>query len=118
GSFFMFVNIIYFFFFLGTTVFENCLNVIFTYELELLLWFFFFISFAVKVPIYPLHLWLPEAHVEAPTVGSVILAGVLLKMGTYGFLRFFLPYFSFATWYFLPLIQILAFMSVIYISII
>lgn len=58
-----------------------------------LIWFFFFFGFAIKIPLYPFHIWLPEAHSEAPTVGSVLLAGVLLKMGTYGFLRFLLPLF-------------------------
>ena len=68
------------------------------------LWLAFFASFAVKVPMWPVHTWLPDAHVEAPTAGSVILAGVLLKMGGYGFLRFSIPLFPEATQYFTPLV--------------
>ena len=67
------------------------------------LWLAFFASFAVKVPMWPVHTWLPDAHVEAPTAGSVILAGVLLKMGGYGFIRFSLPMFPLASAYFTPL---------------
>ncbi len=80
------------------------------------IWLFlaFFIAFAIKVPMFPFHTWLPDAHVEAPTVGSVILAGVLLKMGTYGFLRFSLPIFPQATIDFVPLISILAVIGIIY----
>jgi NADH-quinone oxidoreductase subunit M len=74
----------------------------------------FFISFAIKVPMFPFHTWLPDAHVEAPTAGSVILAGVLLKMGTYGFLRYCIPLFPQATVAFVPLISILAVIGIIY----
>lgn len=79
-------------------------------------WMFlaFALSFAIKVPMFPLHTWLPDAHVEAPTAGSVILAGVLLKMGTYGFLRFCIPLFPSATLMFLPLMGILAVVGIIY----
>ena len=79
-------------------------------------WMFlaFGLSFAIKVPIFPLHTWLPDAHVEAPTAGSVILAGVLLKMGTYGLVRFCLPLFPQATFYFLPFIALLAVIGIIY----
>ena len=73
-------------------------------ELQFWLWLAFFASFAVKVPMWPVHTWLPDAHVEAPTAGSVILAGVLLKMGGYGFLRFSLPMLPEASVFFTPLI--------------
>ncbi len=74
----------------------------------------FFLSFAIKVPMFPLHTWLPDAHVEAPTAGSVILAGVLLKMGTYGFLRFAIPLFPYATHQFTPVIAALSVIGIIY----
>jgi len=81
---------------------------------EQLLFLAFFLAFAIKVPLFPFHTWLPDAHVEAPTAGSVILAGVLLKMGTYGLLRFCLPLFPNATKEFLPWIAALAIISIIY----
>ena len=81
---------------------------------QLLLFWGFAAAFAIKVPIWPLHSWLPDAHVEAPTAGSVILAGVLLKMGTYGFLRFALPLFPDATRYFTPLVSWLAIVGILY----
>lgn len=79
-------------------------------------WLFlaFALSFAIKVPLFPFHTWLPDAHVEAPTAGSVILAGVLLKMGTYGFLRFCIPLFPQATMQFLPYLSVLAIVGIIY----
>lgn len=79
-------------------------------------WLFlaFAVAFAIKVPLFPFHTWLPDAHVEAPTAGSVLLAGVLLKMGTYGFLRFCLPFFPQATQTFIPLIVVLAIIGIIY----
>jgi NADH-quinone oxidoreductase subunit M len=79
-------------------------------------WMFlaFTLSFAIKVPIFPLHTWLPDAHVQAPTAGSVILAGILLKMGTYGLIRFSLPLFPYATFTFLPYIAVLAIIGIIY----
>ena len=81
---------------------------------EFLLFLAFFIAFAVKVPLFPFHTWLPDAHVEAPTAGSVILAGVLLKMGTYGLLRFCLPLFPRAALALAPIICVLAIIGVIY----
>ncbi len=79
-------------------------------------WMFaaFALAFAIKVPMFPVHTWLPDAHTEAPTVGSVILAAVLLKMGTYGFLRFNMPLFPEAAWHFVPLFCILAIIGIIY----
>ena len=74
----------------------------------------FFLAFAIKVPMFPFHTWLPDAHVEAPTAGSVILAGVLLKMGTYGFLRFNLPFFPEASYYFVPMVAWLSIIGIIY----
>jgi len=81
---------------------------------ELLLFLAFFLAFAVKVPLFPFHTWLPDAHVEAPTAGSVILAGVLLKMGTYGLLRFCLPMFPKASIALAPMISVLAIVSILY----
>lgn len=91
-----------------------------TYQFELLedriLWVLFFFAFASKIPMFPMHIWLPEAHVEAPTVGSVLLAGILLKLGVYGFLRFNIFMFSNATMFFAPLICVLAMIGMIYSS--
>jgi NADH-quinone oxidoreductase subunit M len=82
------------------------------------LWFAFFASFAVKLPMWPLHTWLPDAHVEAPTAGSVILAGILLKMGGYGFLRFSLPMFPVASADFAPLVFALSLIAIVYTSLV
>ncbi len=82
------------------------------------LWLAFFASFAVKMPMWPVHTWLPDAHVEAPTAGSVILAGILLKMGGYGFLRFSLPMFPDASVYFAPLVFTLSVIAIIYTSLV
>lgn len=83
---------------------------------QVLLWILTFISFSVKIPMIPFHLWLPEAHVEAPSSGSVILAGVLLKLGGYGVLRILLPIFPYASFYFLPLVYMLSTISIIFAS--
>src|SRR5260221_1171803 len=90
----------------------------FDFPLGMQKWLFlaFFASFAVKVPMWPVHTWLPDAHVEAPTAGSVILAGVLLKLGRYGFVRFSLPMFPLASAYFPPLMFALSAIAVIYTS--
>jgi NADH-quinone oxidoreductase subunit M len=81
---------------------------------EMILFLAFFLAFAIKVPLFPLHTWLPDAHVEAPTAGSVILAGVLLKLGTYGMIRFCLPLFPNASRRFAPAVALLAIIGVIY----
>lgn len=86
--------------------------------MQIWLWLAFFASFAVKVPMWPVHTWLPDAHVEAPTAGSVILAGVLLKMGAYGFLRFSVPMLPEATAFFAPLVFALSIVAVIYTSLV
>lgn len=101
----------------GTRDREYLLNcVVFPQQWEKVFWVAFFLSFAVKVPRVPVHIWLPEAHVEAPTAGSVILAGVLLKLGTYGLLRFLLPLFPVATEFFTPLVFTRAVVAVVYTS--
>jgi NADH-quinone oxidoreductase subunit M len=84
------------------------------FDLQIWIWLAFFVGFAIKVPMFPFHTWLPDAHVEAPTAGSVILAGVLLKMGSYGFLRFSLPMMPDATKHFLPWALGLCIVGVIY----
>ncbi len=100
----------------GNTDIEVALSHNFPPELQKWLWLAFFASFAVKVPMWPVHTWLPDAHVEAPTAGSVILAGVLLKMGGYGFIRFSLPMLPLASAYFTPLMFALSAIAVIYTS--
>ncbi len=88
------------------------------FEMQKWLWLAFFASFAVKMPMWPVHTWLPDAHVEAPTAGSVILAGVLLKMGGYGFLRFSLPMLPEASLYFAPFVMWLSVIAIIYTSLV
>jgi len=99
---------------LRTTDLMTVMNMPISPELQTWLFLAFALAFAIKVPLFPFHTWLPDAHVEAPTAGSVILAGVLLKMGTYGFLRFCLPLFPDATLQFVPLISVLALIGIIY----
>ena len=100
GSVLMLLSILYIYAQYGTTNYEALLIMSFTELEQKFLWFTFFLAFASKVPMVPTHLWLPEAHVEAPTAGSVILAGVLLKLGTYGFIRFSLPLFPYASFFY------------------
>ncbi|MCB0537840.1 MAG: NADH-quinone oxidoreductase subunit M [Bacteroidetes bacterium] len=114
GSLLMLLGVIYIYVVLGSTHCYVLLNNDFSVIESRLLWLAFFASFAVKVPMVPVHIWLPEAHVEAPTAGSVLLAGILLKMGTYGLLRFSLPMFPEATVYFQPLVYVISLISIIY----
>ena len=90
----------------------------FPYQLQLLLWPALFASFAVKTPMWPFHTWLPDAHVEAPTAGSVILAGVLLKVGGYGFIRFSIPMLPNASEFYAPLVFVLGVIAIIYASLV
>ena len=90
----------------------------FAKNVQMYLWLAFFASFAVKIPMWPFHTWLPDAHVEAPTAGSVILAGVLLKMGGYGFIRFSLGMLPEASEYFSPLVMTLSIVAVVYTSLV
>jgi NADH-quinone oxidoreductase subunit M len=87
---------------------------VYAYHLQFWAFLAFFVAFAIKVPMFPVHTWLPDAHVEAPTAGSVILAGVLLKMGTYGLLRFAFPLFPAAAAYFAPFLAVLAVIGIVY----
>jgi len=116
GSLLLLLGIIFIYFYTGTTDFVLLLQVVFPKEYQIILWLAFFVSFAVKVPMVPFHIWLPEAHTEAPTAGSVLLAGVLLKLGTYGFLRFSLTLFPYASIYFSPFIFVLSLIAIIYTS--
>ena len=116
GSVLMLIGIMSIYIEVGTTDYQTLLLADFDKEKQKFLWLAFFLSFASKIPMAPLHIWLPEAHVEAPTTGSVILAGILLKMGSYGFIRFSLPLFPFASLYFTPLIYTIGLLSIIYTS--
>ena len=118
GSVLMLLAILTMIFESGTADITKLLNHDFPVSLQPWLWLAFFASFAVKVPMWPVHTWLPDAHVEAPTAGSVILAGVLLKFGGYGFLRFSLPMFPIASADFTPFIFGLSVIAIIYTSLV
>ena len=114
GSVLMLIAIITLGFEGATFSIPDLMNVPLSFKLQVWLFLGFFVSFAVKVPMWPFHTWLPDAHVEAPTGGSVILAGVLLKMGAYGFLRFSIPMLPDASRYFVPLIFGLSLVAIVY----
>ncbi|WP_448187893.1 NADH-quinone oxidoreductase subunit M [Azospirillum sp. sgz301742] len=118
GSVLMLIAILSMWFVAGTTDIPTITATAFSRQAQIWLWLACFASFAVKVPMWPVHTWLPDAHVEAPTAGSVILAGVLLKMGGYGFLRFNIPMLPEATQYFTPLMYTLSVVAVIYTSLV
>jgi NADH-quinone oxidoreductase subunit M len=118
GSVLFLVAILVMYFHEGTTDIPTLMNAEFAPELQRWLWLAMFASFAVKIPMWPFHTWLPDAHVEAPTAGSILLAGVLLKLGGYGYLRFSLPMLPEASEFFTPLIYTLSVVAVIYTSLV
>ncbi|WP_074380649.1 NADH-quinone oxidoreductase subunit M [Bartonella doshiae] len=118
GSVLMLVALMAMYWESGTLDIPTLLNHQFPAHMQTWLWLAFFASFAVKMPMWPVHTWLPDAHVEAPTAGSVILAGVLLKLGGYGFLRFSLPMFPIASANFAPLVFTLSLIAIIYTSLV
>ena len=118
GSVFMLIAIISIYWITGTTDVIKLLDLRIPQEFQYILWLAFFSSFAVKLPMWPFHTWLPDAHVEAPTAGSVILAAILLKMAGYGFMRFSLGLFPVASDYFTPLVFILSVIAIIYTSLV
>ncbi len=118
GSVVMLIAMLWMIQFAGTADIPILLNTDFPVDAQKWLWLAFFASFAVKMPMWPVHTWLPDAHVQAPTAGSVILAGVLLKMGGYGFLRFSLPMFPEASANFIPLVFGLSMVAVVYTSLV
>ncbi|MBX2834158.1 MAG: NADH-quinone oxidoreductase subunit M [Micavibrio sp.] len=118
GSVLMLVGLLVLYAMTGTTDIPLLMQADLPFDVQKWLWIAFFASFAVKMPMWPVHTWLPDAHVEAPTAGSVILAGVLLKMGGYGFLRFSIPMLPDATAYFTDFVYILSVIAIIYTSLI
>jgi NADH-quinone oxidoreductase subunit M len=119
GSVLLLLALLYMYFTAGTTDIPSLMKTgLFSGQAQTWLWLAFFASFAVKMPMWPVHTWLPDAHVEAPTAGSVILAAVLLKMGGYGFLRFSLPMFPLASEYFAPFVFALSVIAIVYASIV
>ncbi len=118
GSVLMLAAIIFIYWSVGTTDYTEIYKIKIPKEYQYVLWLAFFSSFAVKTPMWPVHTWLPDAHVEAPTAGSVILAAILLKMAGYGFLRFSLGMFPTASEFFTPLIFVLSIIAIIYTSLV
>tara|TARA_Y100001958_G_scaffold154985_1_gene144785 strand:- start:1194 stop:2249 length:1056 start_codon:yes stop_codon:yes gene_type:complete len=118
GSVLMLVAIIYIYWIAGTTDVEKLYQIGIDLQYQKILWLAFFSSFAVKTPMWPVHTWLPDAHVEAPTVGSVLLAAILLKMAGYGFIRFSIGLFPIGSEYFITLIYVLSLVAIIYTSLV
>ena len=117
GSLLMFLSIIHIYLTTGTTNFELLYFYSkYNHSYEKYYWLAFFLAFAVKIPIVPFHIWLPEAHVEAPTSGSVLLAGILLKLGVYGILRFLIVLFPKTSFYYMPIVSLFCIISIIYAS--
>jgi len=113
GSVCMLLGLLYIYNSVGTLNLEYVSEYIFNEQEQQWLWLAFFLSFSAKIPMFPFHVWLPEAHVEAPTVGSVLLAGILLKLGVYGFLRFSLLFFPLASIFFSPFIFFFCLLGII-----
>ncbi len=120
GSVLLLLGIVYIYFQAETTYIPDLVNILPRYQLDVQnwLWLAFFASFAVKVPMWPVHTWLPDAHVQAPTAGSVVLAGILLKLGGYGLIRFSIPLFPGASEYFADFVFVLSIIAVIYTSLV
>ena len=118
GSVLMLVAIIYIYWITGTTDVEKLYQIGIEAKYQKILWLAFFSSFAVKTPMWPVHTWLPDAHVEAPTAGSVLLAAILLKMAGYGFIRFSIGLFPIGSEYFVTLVYILSLIAIIYTSLV
>ncbi len=118
GSLLMLLAIMAMYWTAGTTDITVLLKTTFPVGMQKWLWLAFFASFAVKMPMWPVHTWLPDAHVEAPTAGSVVLAAIMLKLGGYGFIRFSLPMFPDASLYFTPLIYALSVIAIVYTSLV
>jgi NADH-quinone oxidoreductase subunit M len=118
GSVLMLLALLAMYWHTGTTDIPTLMSAKFPVDMQWWLWLAFFASFAVKLPMWPVHTWLPDAHVEAPTGGSVVLAAILLKMGGYGFLRFSLPMFPNASEHFAPLMFGLSVIAIIYTSLV
>jgi NADH-quinone oxidoreductase subunit M len=118
GSVLMLLAVLAMYWHAGTTDIPTLMTTRFPADMQWYLWFAFFASFAVKLPMWPVHTWLPDAHVEAPTAGSVILAAILLKMGGYGFLRFSVPMFPLASEGLAPFIFVLSIVAIIYTSLV
>jgi proton-translocating NADH-quinone oxidoreductase chain M len=116
GSLCLLIGLLYIYAVTGTLNLEHLLSLKFSFNEQYWLWLAFFFSFSSKIPMFPFHVWLPEAHVEAPTVGSVLLAGILLKLGVYGFLRFSLTLFPDASLFFSPLVYMLSILGIVYAS--
>jgi len=116
GSVVMLIALLYIYLSTGSFNLYTLYDLKYPLSIQLPLWFAFFLSFSVKIPMFPFHVWLPEAHVEAPTAGSVLLAGILLKLGGYGFLRFSLPLFPDASAYLAPFVFLLSLLAILYSS--
>ena len=113
GSILLFLAFLLLYLETGTSDYQVLLTLPLSHHRNCLLWFAFFFSFAIKIPLIPAHIWLPEAHVEAPTAASLLLAAILLKFGSYGFIRYSIPLFPIASSYFAPFIDTLSIFAIL-----